>query len=255
VETLKGSILRVISPSDSLSDQRRLPRLLRNDDVDVVAGRWPRTRRLRSKVRNASPTGVAIEFDGEPLAAGTPVRVRWQIPAGLGVETLPKRHLTLRGRVARGNPPRSGPAVNGIRFNRLLSEHVVHQQDRYYRWLVAILGLVVTIFLYWPGVVSIQWFWYEPVLQVYTLFFGTFILSRFFLSFLYREPADVGYLPTVSIIIPAMNEEKKKTLRKRCSTRLKSVTPWTSFRSSWWTMDPRTALGTNFRNCRSNILN
>jgi len=209
MESFKESFLRVISPSDSWSDQRRYPRISLNEDADVMAGRWPRIRRLRCKVRDASPAGIAIEQNGEPLASGMPVQIRWQIPAGFGVETLPKRPITLRGHVIREHRPLSEPAVNGIRLDRLVSEHVVHHQDRYYRWLVAILGVIVTAFLYWPGVVSLRWFWYEPVLQVYTLFFGTFILARFLLSFLYREPADTGHMPTVTIVIPAMNEEKR----------------------------------------------
>ena len=209
METVKGSILRVISPSDSLFDQRRYPRISLSDDVDVIAGRWPRTRRFRGKVREASQTGIAFELSGEFLPAGTPVRIQWHIPAGLGVETLPKRRLTLRGLVIRENLSRSGPAMNNIRMDRLISEQVGHHQDRYYRRFVALLGVIVTAFLYWPGVVSIRWFWYEPVLQIYTLFFGTFMLARFLLSFLYKEPADVGYMPTVTLVIPAMNEEKR----------------------------------------------
>jgi len=209
METPKGSILQVISPSDPCLDLRRYPRISLNDEVDVLAGRWPRVRRLRGKAHDASPTGLTLELRGQPLETGTPVRIRWQIPAGLGVENLPKRRVTVRGHLVRVNPERNGSTLNVIRMDRLISEQVGHYQDRYYRWFVALLGVIVATFLYWPGVVSLRWFWYEPVLQVYTLFFGTFILARLFLSFLYREPADVGHVPTVSIIIPAMNEEKR----------------------------------------------
>jgi hyaluronan synthase len=209
MDTPQGSIFQVISPGDPALDQRRYPRTLFGGDVDVIAGRWLGRRRLRGQVRDASPTGITVELDGEPLSAGTPVRVRWQIPAGLCDEPLPKRRVTLHGQVTRANAPQGRAAVYGIRFDRLVAENVIRHREHPYRWFVAVLGLIVAAFMYWPGVASIQWFWYEPVLQMYTLFFGVFILSRVFLSFFYREPTDAAHTPTVTIIIPVMNEEKQ----------------------------------------------
>ena len=184
--------MQVISPNDPSSEQRRYPRFMLRGGIDVTAGRWPRRRTLRAGVRDASPTGMALEVPGEPLAPGTPVKIRWQVPVALGGNASSKRAVTLQGRVVRGNSGKTGTDVTGIRLDRLISEYMTQHRERYYRRFVAILGLIVAVFLYWPGVASLRWFWYEPVLQTYTLFFGLFVLGRIFLSFLYKEPADVG---------------------------------------------------------------
>lgn len=41
---------------------------------------------------------------------------------------------------------------------------------------------------------------------VYTAIVGLFVVSRFVLAAFYRAPADVGYEPSVAIVIPAFNE-------------------------------------------------
>jgi len=51
-------------------------------------------------------------------------------------------------------------------------------------------------------------FWQDPVFGVYGLVVTIYLLSRFALSVLYRPVRHQrGPLPTVAIVIPAMNEE------------------------------------------------
>lgn len=69
----------------------------------------------------------------------------------------------------------------------------------------AAVGLALAIvFLKSRNIVS---FWYQPHLQIYSLLAGVFVLSRALLACLYHEPADTGFLPTVSITLPVKNEE------------------------------------------------
>lgn len=54
---------------------------------------------------------------------------------------------------------------------------------------------------------NIEYFWYQPWVNVYSLCVGVFILSRFFIAAFYAAPPDVGYEPTVSVVIACRNEE------------------------------------------------
>jgi hyaluronan synthase len=54
---------------------------------------------------------------------------------------------------------------------------------------------------------NFEYFWYRPLANVYSLMISFYILSRFTLSFLYKPPADVGYRPSISVIIACKNEE------------------------------------------------
>ncbi len=54
---------------------------------------------------------------------------------------------------------------------------------------------------------SLYWLWYGPWLRLYSLLATAFILTRLAIAAAYRPPADRGHLPTLSIVISAMNEE------------------------------------------------
>ncbi len=54
---------------------------------------------------------------------------------------------------------------------------------------------------------NLYYFWYHPLVNVYSLMISIYILSRFALASFYRPPRDVGYFPPVSVIIVCKNEE------------------------------------------------
>src|SRR5262245_20283710 len=54
---------------------------------------------------------------------------------------------------------------------------------------------------------NIDYFWYRPWANTYSLLISFYILSRFFLSVFYRPPREVNYKPTVSAVIACKNEE------------------------------------------------
>ncbi|MDZ4198927.1 MAG: glycosyltransferase [Kiritimatiellia bacterium] len=53
---------------------------------------------------------------------------------------------------------------------------------------------------------NVEYFWYQPWINIYSLTVGFFILSRFFLAAFYSAPPDVGYEPTVAVIVACRNE-------------------------------------------------
>jgi hyaluronan synthase len=54
---------------------------------------------------------------------------------------------------------------------------------------------------------NVDYYWYRPFLNAYSVGVAAFILSRFAIALFYRPPRDIGLEPTVSIVITAFNEE------------------------------------------------
>jgi hyaluronan synthase len=67
--------------------------------------------------------------------------------------------------------------------------------------LLVLLGILGLKFL------NVEYYWYQPVLNVYSLTVTGYIISRFLLSFFYRPPKDTGFTPTISFVIPVKNDE------------------------------------------------
>jgi len=68
--------------------------------------------------------------------------------------------------------------------------------------IIALLSLAIFLKLY-----NLSYYWYQPFVNFYSLTVGVFILSRFFLSAFYSAPPDVGYEPTVTVVVACRNEQ------------------------------------------------
>ncbi len=69
-------------------------------------------------------------------------------------------------------------------------------------FIIILLSLVVYL-----KIINLQFFWYQPFVNTYSILVGAFILSRFLLAAFYRPPPDVGYEPTVTVVVACRNEE------------------------------------------------
>ena len=73
--------------------------------------------------------------------------------------------------------------------------------------IVCLLFMAGTINVLYLKSFNLYFFWYKPILNIYSLTISFYILSRFFLAIFYKPPEYVGYLPDISVIIACKNEE------------------------------------------------
>ncbi len=66
---------------------------------------------------------------------------------------------------------------------------------------LAVLGLS----LRWS---SLSFFWYAPIIYLYSLASLAYLVSRYLIAWLHRSPPLTGYTPSVSMVISVRNEEK-----------------------------------------------
>lgn len=69
---------------------------------------------------------------------------------------------------------------------------------------VAILMLATAVFM---QLRSAENYFYQPLVSLYSLVAGIFVVSRFLIASMYVPPRDQGYEPTVTVLVPCMNEE------------------------------------------------
>lgn len=77
------------------------------------------------------------------------------------------------------------------------------------RWLAflilttAILMLAVAVFMQLRSAGN---YFYQPLVSIYSLVAGIFVVSRFLIASIYVPPPETNYEPTVTVLVPCMNE-------------------------------------------------
>ena len=69
---------------------------------------------------------------------------------------------------------------------------------------VAVLMLATAIYM---QLRSIGNYFYQPVVSIYSFVAGIFVVSRFLIAAMYMAPINRDYEPTLSVLVPCMNEE------------------------------------------------
>jgi len=77
------------------------------------------------------------------------------------------------------------------------------------RLLVVLVGSFAMFMLGWAvfqQLRSAENYWYQPMVSIYSLLAGIFVVSRFIFAAFYVSPKDVGFEPTITVLVPCMNE-------------------------------------------------
>ncbi len=123
-------------------------------------------------------------------------------------EDLPAGHW--RARVVWENtetlPP--GRHVYGVEFARgarLRLAYLVYCAIPLVAALLFVAGVLHVLVL---KAANVDYFWYRPLANFYSIIISFYILSRFALSAFYRPPRDTGFRPSVSVVVACKNEEE-----------------------------------------------
>ncbi len=196
--------LHVLPVKDVVAnEQRRYPRLVSTERTRIKAGRWPLRNSHKAVVRDLSETGALVELDyGTTLQVGERVRLHVSVQADRAQSTS-VASFPIFGTVIR----KESRHLYGLRFTQTVAEQVQNKLSVPRKIFagsgIFLLGIAIALL----KMRNVSVFWYEPALETYSIFAAVFVLSRVGISMFYREPADQGYLPTITLIIAAMNEE------------------------------------------------
>ena len=85
--------------------------------------------------------------------------------------------------------------------------------------LVLLISFVAMFMLGWAVLVQIRSaenYFYQPMVSVFSLLAGFFVVSRFIIAAFYLAPKHAGIEPSVTVLVPCMNEEAviRKTIER-----------------------------------------
>jgi hyaluronan synthase len=172
--------------------------------------------------RGESGTGIATDLgeDGVKLRTSRPVDVgRWVRLAwspSLAVRNAMPRKLraldSVMARVVRAVPPDSNSPDHPYAYGAVLAtdrgSKALALFDVALPWIGLALIAATAIDVVWLRGNNLYYFWYHPIVNLYSLLISGYILSRIALACLYTPPRDEGLRPKITVAISCKNEER-----------------------------------------------
>ena len=195
-----------MSPTVGVVDRRKHPRVRFESLVRISADS---RKRQKAVGREISFSGCSFYVEqSAKLAEHERIEIALTPPRQF-VDTIFDSRCRLTGRIAgdrRAEDDGDGHRrCVAVEFDDDLRE-VVKELYRQRRVKFLLMFLVVLVGIFALKFTTVQYYWYRPVLNLYSLTVTGYILSRFFLALFYRPPKDIGFEPTVSIVIPVKDD-------------------------------------------------
>ncbi len=96
--------------------------------------------------------------------------------------------------------------IFGLSFPRGVKAKFSYWLYHTFPLLLGLLFLLGLINVGYMKSLNLEHFWYQPLLNFYSILISLFILSRLVVAIFYRPPEDADHMPTVSVIVACMNE-------------------------------------------------
>lgn len=174
---------------------------------------FPNHRSGTAMLTNWSVGGGRIEMS-RPLEVGTWLELELKpgSASDMPIPPILRKKRRVRARIVQEAPllsdveARNGYAyglVFAVGWKTLCRYHF----ERALPWIAHLLFAAGIFNVLYLKSFNLHYFWYEPLINLYSLLISFYILSRFFLSYFYKPPRDAGYLPPVTVIVACKNEE------------------------------------------------
>lgn len=196
------------------NQRRRYARYSCSKQAMVTVGRGPTKRSLKGTIINFSETGASVSLTATktPLVVGQVITLNWR-PDRLAAGTVyttekDEQDCELEATVmTRREGDGRSTDTYGLRFHQTIDEGVRETTSRVVRMRSAVFAVIVAAAIIYIKTNTIlnpasHWFF-----RTYSFVAGVFFFSRVLIARYYREPEDKGYLPKVSVVIAAKNEE------------------------------------------------
>jgi hyaluronan synthase len=156
--------------------------------------------------------GMRLRTDG-PLDIGQWLRLDWS-PSLHVRNAMPERLRPLNGVKARvvraiAVDPDSGelPYAYGVVLAMGRPQTALAYFDLALPWIGVLLILATALDVVWLRGNNLYYFWYHPLINLYSVLISAYILSRIALACVYKSPRDAGLRLPISVAISCKNEE------------------------------------------------
>lgn len=161
---------------------------------------------VRGEIRDFDAEGICFE-SAKPLAVGKTYRVGFKMPASLNhpFRGMPIR-MPARVRMVRDSDRPDSPYDVVLQWENPLADMVSRAVRRHTVQVASIIALMIGAILYFKWR-SLAFFWYSPIVYVYSILIASYLLSRFIFAAMHQNPELRDYTPSISVVITVRNEE------------------------------------------------
>jgi hyaluronan synthase len=191
----------------------RQPSFEKTREIHVAVRRrtwlnWAR-RSFRARLLDLRATGARLASDSF-FRPGEYLKIEMTAPySDIQTRDLPEPvHRTVQARVIREREVRAGHGTEyDLEFVNTRSQRLHAALDRCVPWLALLASVLVMCNVAALKGFNFYYFWYQPIINLYSILVSGYILSRIVIAGFYSPPRDTGYRPPVSVIVACKNEE------------------------------------------------
>lgn len=185
-------------------ERRKHPRIELDGNVEVYS---QNNKKIKFALRDLSLGGISFyPFIQNKYSKGDPIKLSLRFPQGFVDDIFDSKCEIIGKCVEERVDSNQSKKYLAVEFDKNLKELVakIYRSRKIKALLIVPFVFSILILL---KTLNIKYYWYHPVLNIYSLIVTTYILSRFVLAAFYKPPKVVNYLPTLSLIIPVKNDE------------------------------------------------
>ncbi|MBF0338199.1 MAG: glycosyltransferase [Nitrospirae bacterium] len=188
---------------DNFSDRRTAPRFFADFPVTVHVVRDGKKVSYPAMARDVSDGGMLIESPEIPDDDAR-LEVEFRVPDG----AMPEQFL--HGKLSLGADVRIKKAEKkqiGVSFEKPISAKLGERTWYYFVRVALMIMIISTVMVALTKTESFYFFWFDVPVFLYNLVVGSYLVSRFIFAAFYKKPPKWDNVPTVTVVIPAYNEE------------------------------------------------
>jgi hyaluronan synthase len=170
--------------------------------VRVIVGEGGEGREFQGMASDLSDGGVHLA--PLPLPEGTHrLHLAFDLPEHAMPEGYGGHHFRLDGEIRQVD----AQGGLGIQFEERLGHRLAYHAWLFLRTAAIVLVVAALVLILVIKQQNLYWFWFDVPVFLYSLFVGTYLVSRFVFALLYRPPRATDHKPSMTVVIPTHNEE------------------------------------------------
>ncbi|MCC5847537.1 MAG: glycosyltransferase [Verrucomicrobia bacterium] len=185
--------------------------------VKLIVGRGIQRQEILCKASDLSEGGIHLAHIHLPDGTDN-IRLKFHVPENVLPEGYDNHTYHLKGTVQNRDDPHG---ELGVAFDEPLGRRLARGTWAVLRITAVLLAFVAFSLILLSKYDNLYDFWFDVPIFLYSICVGAYLLSRFIFAGFYRAPKPNEATPTMTVVIPAHNEETniERTIREIMETR------------------------------------
>ena len=200
--------MRLSPKSPEHGERRKFSRIDFSNGVELITGKEKKT----LKPRDLSWGGMSFYSDDRTLDPKDEVLLKFY-PPNRFIDDGFDLSVKIPAKVIGKRLDQNAKEYLAVKFDNDLktTSKQIYRSRRKYGYLIL---PILILSLIWLKSSNYNYFWYQPLNNLYSLIVTLYITSRFFVSMFYRPPSNAHIHPSITFVIPVYNDQNviRKTI-------------------------------------------